>query len=89
MPTLTPEQARSSTIEDVRRRNEAAEAALGAFVDAAVRLEVAWERLGPFDVLSETCPPGHPEFTEYTYDLIMWRDRVKAALHDEEGTHAV
>lgn len=65
----------------------AALAALRNYVNAAVTLLDAWEKIGPFDVLTENIPDPESfvEFGEQVSDLILWRDRVARALDQPVG----
>ncbi len=54
--------------------------ALDALIDAAVGLDDAWTKIGPFDVLSENVAPDFTEWGEQLDALIAWRDRTHAAL---------
>ncbi len=59
---------------------QAALGALSDYLDAALALERAWQRLSFPDVLTENVPANFVEFREQIDDLVAWRDRVVAAL---------
>jgi hypothetical protein len=59
--------------------------ALQKFVDASADLAQAWEKLGSFDVLTESCPAWLPNFDEAVADFIAWRDEAQRFAGLAEG----
>lgn len=60
--------------------------ALQSFIDQALLLDEAWQRLRGHDVLSETCPAWLPNFSdEGIGDLITWRDAAQTSFGLPEG----
>ena len=54
--------------------------ALQDYVSAAANLYEAWEKIGPFDALTECVDDDFTEFGEQLDNLVRWRDRVASML---------
>jgi hypothetical protein len=54
--------------------------ALQDYVTAAADLYEAWEKIGPFDALTECVDENFTEFGEQVSNLVNWRDRVAEML---------
>lgn len=70
-------------------KEKAALAALRRYVDAAADLEKAWDKLGPFDVLTEQAPEWFEAPGELAEDLARWRDDVAKQLGEPGGSGPV